>query len=224
MKFALTVLASVFLAVPQLGFSQSFVNPDFEAANVSGYSVLDAIPTTNAFPGWTAFYFTGGVTGILSQVTYDGISLGSAAISVVDSNAPGGFGQLQGEYSAYLFGSFGYSVGVSQTGLVPAGTQSLQMNAYSFYGFTVTLNGQILNMIPLATNSPNDIVYAADVSAFAGQVATLSLIAPPLANPNGAEFDSIVFSPSFVPEPDSLGLLALGGLFFGLSCWRKSSN
>ncbi len=217
-----SITLALFLIGRQFGYSQDFANLDFEAANVSGYSTDDTIPTTNAFPDWTSFFFSNTTTDITSFVYYNAIPLGSATISVVDGNAPAGFGPLQGNYSAYLFGSYGYSAGISKTGLVPIGTQSIQMDVYSFLGFNVMLNGQTLNMIPLATNSPNDIVYGADVSMFANQVATLSLIAPPLENPNGAEFDSIVFSTSSIPEPSELTFGALGALIIGFGRWRNS--
>ena len=188
----------------QVGGAQGFVNLDFEDANVAGYSPGSMIPTADAFPGWSVGASTAG---------YDLIPLGSFAISIIDSNAPAFV--LQGNYSAFLFGANGIAAEISQTGLVPNGTESLQMDVYSFYNFIVTLGGQTLNMIPLSTNSTS-IVYGADISAFAGQNATLSLIAPPVANPNGVEFDSIVFSSQSVPEPSEFGLFALGGLFFRL--------
>jgi hypothetical protein len=105
---------------------------------------------------------------------------------------------------------------ISQTGLVPSGTMSLRLDAYAFYNFEVTLGGQTINMIPLQTFS-NYTLYAGDISSFAGNVETLSLIAPPTGEPNGVEFDNIQFSPSAVPEPSSFVLFAVGGLFLA---WR----
>ena len=39
-----------------LGFSQGFVNLDFESANLSGYSSpAGGVLTSDAIPGWTAY-------------------------------------------------------------------------------------------------------------------------------------------------------------------------
>ena len=199
--------------------AQGFVNLGFEQANVSGYSQRSTdVPVGQALPGWTAMDFTSSATGTVSQVGYDAISTGSVGISVVDSNLTVyGLGPLTGKFSVWLFGANGQSVGISQTGLVPAGTQSLLMDVYSFYGFAVTVNGQTLNMVPVATNGVNDTVYGANVSGFAGQNVTLSLVAPPLANPNGVELDNIQFSSIPTPEP---GVWALTGLGGGLLAWQ----
>ncbi|MGD1088171.1 MAG: hypothetical protein ABR955_05545 [Verrucomicrobiota bacterium] len=199
---------------------QDFVNLNFESANVSGYPLYSTdVPISSALPGWSAYYYSNYSSGTnaLTQVGYDLISIGSSGITVVDSNAPA-LPPLQGQYSTILFGSEAngdVTVLISQTGLVPSGTMSLLMDVYAFYNFEVTLGGQTINMIPLQT-FPNYTLYGGNISSFAGDVETLSLIAPPTGVPNGVEFDDIQFSPSPVPEPSIFGLLALGGLFFGL--------
>lgn len=217
MKAKITTLILLLSGV-QFGFPQGFANLDFEAANVSGYAVGGTIPTANAFPDWTAFFFSDTITNTLDPVNYDAISLGSAEVSVVDSRSPAGFGPIQGNYSAYLFGSMGYSMGIRQTGLVPVGTKSLFVDVYAWYGFNVALNGQTISMTPLQTFS-NYTLYGGDISSFAGQVSTLSIIAPPLAGPNGVEIDSIILSPSSIPEPSIFVLFVLGGLLFVLRHW-----
>jgi hypothetical protein len=204
-------------------YGQGFVNLDFESADVSGYSPGQPVPVGSALPGWGAYFITGGTTNALTQVRYDGISAGTAAISIIDSGAPTDFLPLQGEYSAYLFGSNltgDEAAMISQTGLVPNGTVSLLMDVYTFYNFEVTLGGQTINMVPLQSFS-NYTLYGGNISSFAGNIETLSLIAPPTGGPNDEEFDDIQFSPLPVPEPTVFGLLALGGLLFGLFRFKR---
>jgi hypothetical protein len=214
-----TTLLIALVALVQNAGAQGFINLDFESANVSGYppNSMD-VPVSSAIPGWGAYSINSSGTNSLTQVGYDFISLGSAGISVIDSSAPA-FSPLQGEYSAILFGSLGTTTMISQTGLVPNGTKSLMMDIYASDSFEVTLGGQTINMVPLQTFS-NYTLYGGDIASFANQVETLNLLAPPTAVPNIAEFDSIVFSPSSVPEPSVLGLFALGGLLSGLRRWR----
>lgn len=225
------VFAMILLAGVRESHSQGFVNLNFESANVSGYSpgTFNVIPTATAFPGWTALYFTTSTTNIAPQVSYDVLPLGSAAISIGDTNlAQYGFGPLTGLYSAFLFGVGGTSSGLSQSGLVPTGTESLLINVSDVTGvaggsFVVMLGGQIINMIALQSFS-NHTLYGGNVASFAGQVAPLTLVAPPVGNPfapNGWAFDSITFSSSPVPEPGTLVLVGLGGLLLGLRRWKK---
>jgi len=214
MKTKITTLILSIIAVP-FAFSQGFLNLDFESANISGYPPNSMnVPISSALPGWGAYFISGGTTNTLTQVGYDAISLGSAGISVIDSNAPA-FSPLQGNYSAMLFGSGFVTTAISQTGLVPNGTKSLMMDIYASDSFEVTLGGQAINMVPLQIFS-NYTLYGGDISSFANQVETLTLLAPPTGVPNITEWDAIVFSPSSIPEPSVFGLLILGGLFFGL--------
>jgi hypothetical protein len=136
----------------QFGSAQGFQNLDFESANISGYSPgSQNVPVSAALPGWAASFVTGTSTNVATQVWYDGISFGGAGISVIDTNAPI-FSPLQGKYSAFLFGgAYGNtalaSAGISQSGLVPTGTESLLIDAYvSGASFIVTLGGQTINM------------------------------------------------------------------------------
>src|SRR5258705_2126322 len=136
----LIILALIFR---QNGDAQGFLNLNFEAANVSGYSSGDYFPIGSALPGWSGFYTSSDGTIPATHVWYNGISLGGAAISIIDANAPV-FRPIQGSYSAFLFGGgpnplFGgrdgvlYFPTISQTGLVPNGTASLFVDA-SFSG------------------------------------------------------------------------------------------
>jgi hypothetical protein len=220
----------------RIGSSQAFVDLNFESARITNGTPLDSFVTfSNAFPGWSGYYTQ---TGALSSnqtasAWYDAISLGGYLISIVDTNlTPSGFGPLNGKYSAALFGGFDPGSGywastISQTGLVPAGTETLTIDAEPVFprapgsSFTVSLNGQAINLYPARTFS-NYTVFSGNISAFAGHVATLAITVPPpapgITPPSGYSFDNIVFSP--IPEPGVLGLLCLGGLFCGLALRR----
>jgi hypothetical protein len=219
-------------------YAQSFVNLDFESAHIPpGTQPITLINTTSALPGWNA-YSDSSMFGIqpLSQIYYDAISGGGAQISLDDTNASAGLGlpftPLQGKYSAVLQGGGSgsqYSVTISQTGMVPAGTESLQayigvttLYGYPIGAFSVTLGGQIINMVPLQTFSTYT-VYGGDMSTFAGQVETLSFTEPPPVGvpPSMLILDNIMFSTSPVPEPGTLALVATGAVFLGLRRSRK---
>ena len=134
------------LTLKQNVCAQGFVNLDFESATVSGYSPGSSdVPTTSALPGWTAYYSNSIGTYASAEVWYDTISLGGNIISIVDSKVFSSyFGPIQGRYSAFLFGGGGpdgpISASISQTGLVPVGTESLLFDARDYgFPFTVTL-------------------------------------------------------------------------------------
>jgi hypothetical protein len=232
MKFLrIALVIGLFLLGRGRCFSQSFLNLDFESAKVSGYSPDSSdVPTTSALPGWTAYYSNSSVTNTANQVWYDGISLGGAIISVIDANAPS-FSPIQGKYSAFLFGGGTsdnlLSASISQTGVVPAGTESLLFDAYVFgASFTVTLGGQTINMTPLQTSS-NYTLYGGNIpSDLAGISEALTFTEPPAASsqPSMFELDNIQFSPSSVPEPSALGLSVLGGWVLVWRSWKARRN
>ena len=223
MKIGCQVLLLLF-AFCRSAEAQGFINLNFESANVSGYAVGSLVPTNAALPGWIAFFGS----NESSVVAYDGISAGGAVISVVDSNAAQyGYAPLQGKYSAALFGqgltSPEISVAISQTGLVPSGTMSLQVEmAWLFAAPVVTLGGQAITMVPLQTFS-NYTLYGGDISSFAGQVATLSFTEPPppIGTPSSVLLDGIAFSSQPIPEPGQWTLLGVGSLLLAWCRLRK---
>ncbi len=211
------------LAATQLAPSQSsFTNLGFESASVpNGTQPGSPTPISAAFPGWSGSFSN--VNGVIpaTQVVYGGLSLGGSQLSLIDANtgAP-----LQGSFSAYLFG--GLSPGgdptytaLSQIGTVPNNAKSLLMDVSASNGFTVTLGGQNLNVVPVQT-FPSYTLYGADISAFAGQTLQLSIVAPPTSVPNGVLLDEIVLSSSLVPKPGAFALFGVGLLFLALRQWR----
>jgi hypothetical protein len=210
------------------GLCQAFTNLDFEAANVSEYPVNTMnVPISAALPGWSVFSINpAGGTNAGNQMWYDVLSTGGAGISINDKNTGFGFLPIQGNYSAILFGGGGYSTGIDQTGLVPVGSESLQMEITTLGGpltpFVVTLGGQMINMVPLGS-FPEYTLYGGDVSAQAGGVEILSIIEPPPAGtpPSVLVLDNIFFSTSPVPEPGTLALVATGAVLLGLRRGRK---
>jgi hypothetical protein len=202
----------------------TFQNLDFESANVPGSTSIGAfVPISEAIPDWSAYFSSGTTTLPETQVVYDGISLGGAEISIVDSKVLPSFAPVQGNYAVILFGGpidnpVLYSTSITQTGTIPVGTESLFMDARSFGGSPiVAINGQSINMVPVET-FPNYTVYGGNISSFAGLIDTLSFTAPAPTTTSPTEFflDDISFSPGAVPEPNPLTLTAIGGLLFAL--------
>jgi hypothetical protein len=217
MKFWKSFLGLFAFAFLQwVGLSQSaFVNLNFEGAQIPSGTQPGLISASAAVPGWS---------GNFKRVSYDQISLGGTVLSLVDSlHQTGTPSSLIGRYSAVLYSgpsSQDDPAYLSQTGLVPAGTESLRFAAQSFgYNFTVSLNGASLSLIPLSSTSSYTI-YTADASSFAGSVATLRIdlpaTPPPNVPPSFLEIDNITFSTIPVPEPSYISLVVAGfGIIFG---------
>jgi hypothetical protein len=221
-------IATVLLVCSYAALAQgTFQNLDFESATIpAGTPTPSSIPISEGLPGWSAFFIAGSTTVPANQVVYDGISLGGAVISILDSKGLG-FSPLQGTYSAFLFGGGAPlnplnldSVGISQTAVVPPGTQSVEFYAYN-YGppFVVTLGGQMITVTILQTFT-HYALYGGNIpSGMAGQNETLSFVEPPAlgVQPSMCELDNITFSQTAVtPEPSPLALTGLSGAAFAL--------
>lgn len=240
MKLIPVIFAAVLFCLAESDFAQTFTNLNFERASlvpVPG-DPYSSVQFPQAFPGWTGT--VGGVQQSLAE--YDGLFLDSAGIAIINSNfsitasSPyygyaASLGLIQGRYTAIL--QSGLTLGanpqpadttLSQTGLVPIGTQSLLFEAYeafdqSYPFLVVTLGGQTLSLVTIS-NALNYTLYGANVSAWAGQTAQLSftlLAENPHVNNEYVSLDAIQFSTQSVPEPSTFALAALGALFLGFS-------
>ncbi len=229
---ATACLVMVSLAFLREASGQEFQDSDFESATlvpVPG-DPYHAVQFAPAFPGWTQT-----IAGAIdTNALYDSIFLDSAGIAIIDRNSSSlsdfSGEVIEGNYTAVLESGLGYTsngaiptdVTLSQTGFVPAGTESLQFKANEWFdlsgAFAVTLGGQTLSLTVLGTG-PNYTLYGADVSQWANQTAQLAFTVfgeNPHVNDETLFLDAIQFSSQTVPEPSVFGLLALGGLFLSL--------
>lgn len=207
-------------------FAQDFINLDFEDAVIvpdpSSPFYPSAINASDALPGWTAPSSVGP-----NDVLYNTVTLGSPTVAILGT---GGFPPaLDGNFSIYLYGRAGYSTGasISQTGLVPVNTSSILFIAQSTIPSSgggpllVSLGGQSISYSAISTG-PNYTTYAGNIPpGLAGKSEQLTISASSGVN-NFWEVDDIEFSTAPVPEPNSFGLFALGGLFVAWRHWRGS--
>ena len=209
-------------------YGQGFVDLNFESATlvpVPG-AIYNDVQFARALPGWTESI----VGTIDTNALYNEVFLDSAGISIIDRNFPYSTwlgGVIQGNYSAILASGVGSSgpadATLSQTGMVPVGTESLQFKAEEIFdssgAFTVTLGDQTLPLTVLGTGT-NYTLYGANVSQWAGQTADLAftvLADNPHRNDEYLVLDAIQFSPEPIPEPSVIGLFSISALFL---CWR----
>ena len=221
------LFAAAVTIVQHAAHSQSFTNLNFESANVPILSPGQpggVVLASDGLPGWTVTL--GGQEQL--GIVYNDPTFGSAAVWLIGPNfqlfgAP--IPPLEGRFSAYLTSGGSTEVfpaSISQTGLVPAGMQSIQARIRGDAPF-VSLSGTEITMFPLSTG-PGYTVYGGDISAFSGQVATLSFAAlPSPSNPfRGFQLDAITFSAMPVPEPSVIALAAVGAVLLGLGRWHNS--
>lgn len=188
------------------GSAASFQNLNFEGATFTpGPPYARSVASTAAMPGWTVF---SGSTPA-SSVTYDGLALDSWTVAILDANAlydvlPQAF---QGRFTVVLQGGFSVypsergAVSIAQTAVVPASAKSLLFDAaFQIPGrtnFVVSIAGESLPFHPVEHHT-NFVVYAADVSRFAGQNVELRFTSYPRLSPELAVYsvylDDIRFS------------------------------
>jgi hypothetical protein len=208
------------------GFAQGFVNLDFNSANIpSGTSSSTFVSITDAIPGWTAYYGNNLQTAVL----YDSLAIGSVNLAILDANVSFAGFLIPGNENTVVLQAGGggpeeVSASISQTALIPSTANSILFEASLPYaaGWQVSIAGQNIPVTQISTINSNFGVYAGNISAFAGQVDNLEFTALSGAGPTvNLYLDSISFSPSPVPEPNSLGLFALGGLVMAYRQWRR---
>lgn len=195
------------------------MNLDFEDATISptpiGQWTYPADPT-QCFPGWT-------VGGSETVVSYNSLSSSAPAVVLMGPDFPNFpyYAPLEGSYSVLLqYFSSAQSPSLSQTGLIPAGTKSINFLVGSNKSdAAVTLNGVNIPMVPISGGR-----LAGDVSAFAGRVVQLTISSPGGTGPTSdwLYFDDVQFSPSMIPEPNTNILFTMFILSF--CWWVKRSN
>lgn len=201
----------------------TFQNLGFESANLTPIPAGQfgsLVPVAAALPGWQVYYGTNQAT----QVLQNNLTAGAASVDILGPDWQNGI--IEGNYTAVLqAGQYNGDVAamISQTGLVPVGTQSIQAKfGLGASDFLVSLGGQDILMVPLA-NGANYTLYGGDVSSFAGQSEELSIsaLSVPGNTFNTFTLDSIVFSASPIPEPGICALFLCGAGVFGVNRWRR---
>ena len=218
------ILIAFILAIPIRAIAQgtlgsgTFQDLDFESATivpVSGQPFF--IQAGPALPGWTAVLGS----SVQSQIVYNARSSGAAEITL--SGNPTG---IDGNFSVILEGADGLSgpnASILQTGVIPAGANSIQFASptTSPEGFSVSLNGLALNPQVLSVG-PKFATWAAPISGFAGQNVTLEFTSHNGFVGGSAFFlDDISFSSQVIPEPGTWALFGLGSLMILTSLRRK---
>ncbi|MEY4388156.1 MAG: hypothetical protein RLY20_3439 [Verrucomicrobiota bacterium] len=212
-----TVVCLILMVQVCFAWSQGFINLNFENPILPLSPSGGMVPTANAIPGWTAY----NGQAVQANIFYNGLSLGGSMVSLNDVNASGGGlnpRPIEGGYSAFMLGSFfsnPISAAIGQTGTISVGTQSLSFWAGGS-GFVVTFNGQPINCFATG-GAANYSIFAADISAYAGQTGELRFTSPAGAT---LLLDNIQFSSTAIPEPTTLSLFSLGLLALGWH-WRK---
>jgi hypothetical protein len=229
MKKVIAILLGIFLGAVESTLAQGFVDLDFENATIVSDSSSSFYPyavyASDALPGWT---IAGGFLGA-GDIFYNDQSLGAPSIALfgVDEPEAAVFPILDGTYSIDLYGGvylYGGEVSISQTGSVPGNASSIQFIAEGDVAegpLLVSLGGQNISFSAISTG-PNYTTYGGNIPpGMAGQMELLEFAAPAVGGNNYWELDDIQFSPTSVPEPGVLTLMALGSALCGFRFLQK---
>jgi len=217
---------------------QPFQNLGFESATIVPIDDW-SVQWNPAMPGWTGSVRGGNqVSSLFHRDTCLSSCTGIFIIDQPTIRAMGGhlIRPLAGQYSVMLEAGLGfahappYDASIAQTGVIPLDAQSLRF--VGLFGGTappvVSLGGQALSLHTFA--GPGFTLYAADVSAFAGQTAELRFTVTTdhasAQQGRGSAWllDAISFSAVPVPEPSVVFLLLMiGGCVLARSCKRSDS-
>jgi hypothetical protein len=221
---------------------QGFLNLGFESKPT--YAGVDPVFGTipmYSIPGWTISSNNTPQSGVYSNdyiLDFTTAAIFSSASSqVIDGNQS--LFLAASSFEAPVGGSSSESI--SQTGKVPVTANSIQFKVAFIDGFGgtvdtsqpqnnfyVTMNNQIVPL-QIMVNTGSYLILSGDVSAWAGQTSQLTIgVSVPYNNNLPQEtlysgvIDSIVFSPTAVPEPNAINLFVLG--FSAFSCFRKKPD
>jgi len=218
------ILLALFLSNYFLQAQGNFVNLGFESANLTPTPPGGSggfVPISQGLPGWDGYLGT----NQRSSVLHNNLTIGGANISILGSQwTPSSI--LEGGYTVALqaggFSSSFVNASISQTGLVPFGSQSIFFKAAGI-NFSVSFGGQDLSLIPVVVEN-NYTLYGGDISQFANQsgLLTFTSLSVPTNQFNTVYLDSIQFSTSLVPEPSTFALTGIGALLLGVFCQRNS--
>jgi len=197
------------------GFSQGYVNLDFESANTSGYSSPSFVPTNNAVPGWIVYFGS----AEQSTIPYNTLALDAASVDLEGTNSQYGPYPIQGNYSIFVQGGTQFDpdhngASIMQNGQIPASAQYI---TYWGGALQATFDGQSLAFTAVGSGSGYTI-WQANISAYAGQTGQLEFTAPWQTS---GLLDNIQFAMNPVPEPTTMSLSALGLACLALRRWKK---
>jgi len=145
-----------------------------------------------------------------------------------------GFGIIDGNYTVDLETGITplnptvtyVNASIAQTGTIPASAESLQFKETSYIQtLSVWFDGNMLLPVALSSGVSADglpyTLYAANLSAWAGQTGELEFSTSASVNYAYDELDDISFSttPVPTPEPNILDLTAIAGLAFSARRW-----
>jgi len=202
-----------------VGYSQRFVNLDFETTTITTIHNPGGDTYTAKTPGWSVNTFNY-VNGDPNSIPYNNIALDSASVNLEGTNSPYA-PAIQGLYSILLQGGTAFApttngASIWQTAQVPVTAQSI---TYWGNALQVFFDGQLLSFVAVS-NSPSFTLWEANISAYAGQTGQLEFTEP---WQNSGLLDNIQFSSSPVPEPGVFGLSIFGGLALAWKRWRKAA-
>ena len=195
----------------------TFQNLNFEQASpVSAGDPFNpnAVTAASAFPYWSVY--SGNVQQ--TEVNFNDPDAGTTTVGLVNPSSP--FFPGIDDYSVLLQGGFtASSASISQTGMIPSGTESLLFEAQPAAGpLDVFIGTQSVSFSAVETG-PDYTLYSANISAWGGDTESLTFSAPEGYGGNNWVIDDISFSPNTVPEPSILVLTTIGGLIFGARKW-----
>jgi hypothetical protein len=221
---AMKLIISIFVVAASISAvgQGTFQNLDFEAATLSPTTGAGGpVPVGSALPDWTVYFGTVQQT-VMFQNTF---SAGDAQVDILGPNwpLPGPSDIIDGNYTVALGGGINpqdetqlVSASIAQTGLVPIGTESMQLKVSDPGDLLVSFAGNNLPLVILGSG-PNYTLCGVDISAYAGQTGQLEFTSPvPTIGLPVAVLDDITFSTQAVPEPGTLVLTGIGGLLFAL--------